>query len=80
MMSGGVFDLKDSTTLVPMNPASFASEDDFQRLLTQFPALLGAVQGDNGAPRRWLLLGREKGIQSEDQGSDRFAVDHLFLD
>lgn len=79
-MSGGVFVLKDPTTLVAMKPASFASEDDFQRLLAQFPALLGAVQGDSGDPRRWLLLGREKGIQSEHGGSDRFAVDHLFLD
>jgi hypothetical protein len=63
-----------------MKPASFASEDDFQRLLAQFPQLLGDIQGDDGTARRWLLLEREKGIQSEDGGSDRFAVDHLFLD
>ena len=78
-MSGGVFVLKDPATLVALKPASFASEDDFQRLLAQFPALLGAVQGDSDAPRRWLLVGREQGIQSENGGSDRFAVDHLFL-
>jgi len=79
-MSGGVFVLKDPTTLVAMKPASFATEDQFQRLVADFPTLLGAVQSENDAPRRWVLLGREKGIQSEDDGYDRFAVDHLFLD
>jgi hypothetical protein len=79
-MSGGVFVVKDATTLVAMKPASFASEDIFQSLIAQFPALLDGVQGESGIPRRWLLLGREKGIQSEDGGSDRWAIDHLFLD
>ena len=79
-MSGGVFVLKDAKTLVPMQPADFDTEEQFQRLLADFPALLAAVQGDNDTPRKWLLLGREMGIQSEEGGYDRFAVDHLFID
>jgi hypothetical protein len=79
-MSGGVFVLKDSNTLVAMKPASFASENVFQSLLAQFPALLGGVQDGTDIPRRWLLLGREKAIQSQEDGSDRWAIDHLFLD
>ena len=79
-MSGGVFVLKDPTTLVPMTPASFETEHEFQALLARFPALLGAIQGDSDTPRRWLLLGREKGVPSQDEGSDRWAADHLFLD
>lgn len=39
-MGVGVFVLRDENTLVPMQAASFASEDDFQRLLADFPALL----------------------------------------
>jgi hypothetical protein len=79
-MSGGIFVLRDAATLVAMKPAMFASEDDFQRLLAQFPALLGGAQRDGETPIRWLLLGREKGIQSEDSASGRWAADHLFLD
>lgn len=80
LMSGGVFVLKDRDTLVPMGAASFATEDEFQMLIARFPALLGAVQGDSNSPRRWLLLGREKGIQSDAGSSDRWALDHLFID
>jgi hypothetical protein len=79
-MSGGVFVLKDPTTLVELKPASFTSEDQFQQLLADFPNLLGSVRTDSDLPRQWALLGREKGIQSEEDGHDRFAVDHVFID
>ena len=36
----GVFVLQNESTLVAMQAASFASEDDFQRLLAAFPELL----------------------------------------
>jgi hypothetical protein len=32
----------------------------------QFPELLRRMQRGDKTPRRWLLLGREKGIPSED--------------
>jgi hypothetical protein len=79
-MSSGVFVLKDHQTLVAMQPASFASEDDFQRLLADFPALLSGEQIDAAAPRRWLLVSREKSIPSEENGAARWSIDHLFLD
>src|ERR1700752_177272 len=79
-MSGGVFLLKDPTTLIELKPSSFASEDQFQELLADFPNLLGLAGTDSDLPRQWVLLGREKGIQSKDDGYDRFAVDHLFVD
>ena len=43
-MSGGVFVVKDAETLVAMKPTSFASEEIFQNLLAQFPALLSGVR------------------------------------
>jgi len=79
-MSSGVFVLKDQETLIPMQPASFASEEDFQRLLANFPALLSGEQIDPNAPRQWLLVAREKSIASEENGAARWAIDHLFLD
>jgi hypothetical protein len=76
----GVFVLRDENTLVPMQVASFASEDDFQRLLADFPALLAGDQIDRDNPRRFLLVSREQGIASEEGGSARWSLDHLFLD
>src|SRR5215212_10464542 len=31
-------------------------------------------------PRRWLLISRETGLPSVEGGTDRWSVDHLFLD
>lgn len=72
--------LKDAKTLVEMQPANFASEDDFQRLLADFPSLLSGEHIDAAAPRRWVLVAREKAVPSEDGGSGRWSIDHLFLD
>ena len=79
-MSGGVFVLKDSKTLVEMKPTAFDAEDDFQRLLADFPLLLAGTQIDSANPRKWLLVRREMGIASERDGGGRWSVDHLFLD
>jgi hypothetical protein len=75
-----VFVLRDERTLVPLEPAEFATEDDFQLLLAKFPSLLSWEQNDAGMPRRWLLLKREKAVPAEDGGGGRWSVDHLFVD
>jgi hypothetical protein len=75
-----VFVLKDPETLVALQPAEFAREDDFQQLLAKFPSLLSGGQADDTSPRRWLLIKREKSIPAEDGGGGRFSVDHLFID
>jgi hypothetical protein len=79
-MSGGVFVLRDSKTLVEMKPAAFIAEDDFQRLLADFPSLLAGAQIDPLKPRKWLLVRREMSLASEQDGAGRWSVDHLFLD
>src|SRR4051794_37502265 len=61
-MASGVFVLKVFENLVAMQPANFATEDDFQRLLADFPALPPGDQIDGASPRRWLLISREKSI------------------
>jgi hypothetical protein len=35
---------------------------------------------DGTAPRRWLLVSQEMGVPSEEEGGDRWSLDHLFLD
>lgn len=72
--------LKDAKTLVEMQPAQFASEDDFQDLLARFPSLLAGEQIDSASPRRWVLVKREKEVPSEQDGGGRWSIDHLFLD
>src|SRR5262249_49565633 len=37
-------------------------------------------QMDGAAPRRWLLISREMGVPSEEEGGGRWSLDHLFLD
>jgi hypothetical protein len=76
----GVFVLNDTNTLVSLEPAHFASEDDFQVLLAKFPELLAGDQIDPSNPRRWLLVRREAAIPSEENGGGRWSLDHLFLD
>ena len=79
-MTGHIFSIQNDGTLVEMNEAPFASEDIFQELLERYPNLLAGDQIDSSDPRRWLLIGREIGIPSEEQGGDRWSLDHLFLD
>lgn len=76
----GVFLLQDENTLVPMEAASFATEDDFQRLLSRFPELLVGDQIDPETPRRWVLVRREQPISTGEIGASQWSIDHVFLD
>lgn len=58
----GVFLLQGEDSLVAMEPGQFASEDDFQRLLSRFPELLVGDQVDPQSPRRWILVKRELSV------------------
>ena len=79
-MSGQIFNIQEDGKLVEMREAAFASEDLFQELLQNYPNLLAGDQIDSTSPRRWLLVKREMGIASEEDKSDRWSLDHLFLD
>jgi hypothetical protein len=65
-----VFVLQGSDSLIPMQPAEFAKEDDFQVLLSRFPALLLGDQIDPENPRRWLLVKREQTVSTGETGVD----------
>jgi hypothetical protein len=66
--------------LVEMSEEPYDSEDLLQGLLAQHPNLLTGDQIDGTEPRRWLLVSREVPLASEEDGSGRWSVDHLFLD
>ncbi|HEY0069812.1 MAG TPA: hypothetical protein VGE04_07580 [Chloroflexia bacterium] len=63
-----------------MTAQLYTSEDDLQTLLARHPSLLAGDQMSPGSPRRWLLVAREAPLPSEQDGYNRWSVDHLFLD
>ena len=80
-MSGtGIYLIRGENDLVEMTSRPFENEDLFQKLLAQYPRILGGDQFDREAPRKWLLITREAPIPDQEEGSDRWSVDHLFVD
>lgn len=79
-MSGGIYLVQDDGGLVEMTEQPYGTEDLLQKLLADYPNLLAGDQIDSSAPRRWLLIAREVSLASEEDGSGRWSVDHLFLD
>jgi hypothetical protein len=75
----GVFVVRDGS-LISMPPAQFASEDDFQALLSKYPSLLVGDQIDPQSPRRWILVKREQSVATGERGASVWSIDHLFLD
>lgn len=79
-MAQGIFLLQDNGELVEMTESPYDSEDLLQTLLEKYPRLLAGDQFDSAAPHRWLLVKREMEIPSEEAGTGRWSLDHLFLD
>jgi hypothetical protein len=78
MTSSGLF-IEDNGLLRPLPESRLATEDDLQALVEKYPVVLSG-DDDAAADRRWLLIRREQGIATADGESDRFALDHLFVD
>lgn len=79
-MGSKIFLLKDGDELQEMVETPYDSEDLLQQLLKNHPALLAGDQIDPTEPRRWLLITREMGVPDSDDGTGRWALDHLFID
>jgi glutathione S-transferase len=79
-MSGKIYLIQDDDTLLEMVEKTYDSEDILQTLLEKYPDLLAGEQMDADEGRRWLLISREVGVPGQQDGSDRWSLDHLFLD
>ena len=79
-MSGKIYLIEGDETFRSLRETPYDSESLLQRLLATHPEVLAGDQIDVSAPRRWLLVEREYGIPDKEAGSDRWALDHLFLD
>jgi hypothetical protein len=79
-MNGGIFLIQSGGDLVEMKEQPYDTEAVLQELLARYPNLLAGDQMDGASPRRWLLISREMGVPCEEEGGDRWSLDHLFLD
>jgi hypothetical protein len=79
-MNGKIYVLQENGSLKSLEKQPYLSEDDLQALLEKYPDLLAGEQIDASNPRRWLLIKREIGVPDNDEASDRWSLDHLFLD
>ena len=79
-MASGMFLIQNDGSLIEMEEQANPPEDQLQEQLAMYPNLLAGNQIDEEYPRRWLLISREIGLPAEENGSDRWSVDHLFLD
>lgn len=78
-MSSGVFVIRDGS-LVEMEYSYYESELILQDLLVKFPNLIPGKQIDVLNPRKWLVVSKEFGVPSKANASDKWSLDHLFVD
>jgi len=71
---------EENGKLLPMMEQRYEQEVDLQELLSNYPDLIPGDQIDDDRPRRWLLVKAEMGVPGMEEGSDRWSLDHLFLD
>ena len=79
-MAGGIYLVQTDSSLVELGEQGYVTEDILQRFLADYPHLMPGDQVDPSSPRRWLFIQREAAVPSEEGGSGRWALDHLFLD
>src|SRR5947209_2042511 len=76
----GIFLRRDEGEFVHLRGELYESEDQLQELLEANPELLFGESAESDRPSRYLLVRREAGVPEADGGSDRWFLDHLFLD
>lgn len=75
-----IFLINAKKEIVEMKSQAYESEDRLQSLLAKFPSILAGDQISGSAPLKWLLVKREAGVPGEVGGSERWSLDHLFID
>lgn len=79
-MADTIFLLNNAGELVEMTESHYLTENDFQKLLADYPKLISGDQIDKENPRRWLLISREMGVADAQASGNRWSLDHLFID
>ena len=76
-MNTSIFVVGADNHLTELRRTDYGSEDVFQRLLADHPAMLGIAAGAKG---KLLLVRREQPVPDHLEGAERWSLDHLFLD
>lgn len=79
-MPASIFILNGNSKLTEVKQSEFDYESTFQELVANHPELLPGELINPERPRRWILVKREMGIPEEEEGGNRWSLDHLFLD
>lgn len=79
-MAGGIFLIRDDGELVQFTAELYETEAALQAYVERYPDLLAGDQIDAESPRRWVLVRREVPLASDESGTGRWSVDHVFLD
>ena len=79
-MNSGIYLIQQNEELIKMTENPYDSERLLQEILEKYPDLLAGDQINESAPRRWMFIARELGIPGEEDGANRWSIDHLFLD
>lgn len=80
IMANTIFLKGENNHLIELRESPYSSEDVFQKLIEQNPAILAGGQIEPEDPLRWILIAREMGVPSEEGGSNQWFLDHLFVD
>jgi hypothetical protein len=75
-----IFIIDQDNKLQELNESEFEREDDFQKMLEEYPDLISGSQINPESPRKWLLISREYGISDNNETGNRWSIDHLFVD
>lgn len=76
----GIFVTRDGGELVHLRGEMYESEDQLQALLESHPELLLGETAESATPARYLLVRRKAGVPDAEGASDKWLLDHVFLD
>jgi hypothetical protein len=77
IMKTSIFVIGADNRLNEFRRTEYGSEDVFQKILADHPAMLAGAAGPKG---KLILVQREQPVPDQIEGSDRWSLDHLFLD
>lgn len=79
-MGNKIFLLDENSDVQLLSESKFGSESELQLIIEKFSEVMSQGASGNLSTRKWLLAKREQGVPSGENESNRWYLDHLFLD
>lgn len=74
-----IFQVDENNQLTKLNESEYLKEAVLQELIESHPELIPSTDGDD-SESKLILVKREMGTQDSEFGSNRWSIDHLFID